>query len=383
MVFDLVTQPWLPVIAAAGSSRRVVLGELLATGAGQDLRAFAGEPPVAVTLLRLGVAILHDALGGPRTDDEWSRWWRDGSWPTAPVADYLAAHQARFDLFGDDPFGQDIRLADRPRKSIAEMLPHRASGENAVWWSHNTSARGDAPLCLAAAEAACWLLAEHQFSRCGVFASVAGRKVIAVQPPLTNRAITYPVADTLAETLLLNPSVYQPHPDDRPPWRCDSPVIAGPPTGRVSLLTWQTRNLLLFADGHAAAAGGCGDTGTDVTVTECVRAAEDSIDCTVDVATLETLDPHPAFRTTADGRRVPVVLRPGRGGVADGPGCAVRHLYSRVRDRRGPPPRRRGNEPNKAVLGQKQRPSPRWRGDEPEEHQARMRQLMSAPRARG
>lgn len=292
---NLGTDPWLPVVTVAGQPARMSLRDLLASAEARQVRALGGDPPVAVAALRLLLAILHDALAGPSTDEVWARWWRAGSWPTATVAAYLDQHQHRFNLFDDEhPFGQDQRVTDLPRKSVAELLPHRASGNNPVLWSHNTGLEGGAPLLLSPADAACWLLADHQFSRAGMFPTVTRGRLSAPQGLLTNRAVTYPVGATLVETVLLNLVTYTARPDDVPPWRRDTVVVAGPPPGLVSLLSWQTRNIILF--------GGA-------VVDACVRVVE-AVDYTVSVQTLERLDPHLAFRTTMLGDRAAVVYDP-------------------------------------------------------------------------
>ncbi len=294
MHFNLVREPWIPVETGGGTTR-ASLWDLLATPQPQALTALAGDPPVAVALLRLLAAIIHDATRGPVGDGQWAQWWSAGQWPTDVLARYLTTHESRFDLFGEQPFGQDPRLAERPAKTIAELLPHRASGNNPVLWSHNTSPTGDAPLRLSPADAACWLLAEQQFSRCGIFPTVRGGKRSAAQPVLTNRAVTYPVGVTVAQTLLLNLVTYRSSSRDEPPWRRDEPVIPGPPAGLVQLLTWQTRNILLTP----------GDP-----VTACARTVEDEVNYAVSVDALERLDPHLSFRDTKDGLRVAVVYDP-------------------------------------------------------------------------
>jgi CRISPR type I-E-associated protein CasA/Cse1 len=299
--FNLVVDSWVPVLRADGTAARASLRDILAGGSAAPLRALAGDPPVAVAVLRLVIAVLHDALGGPGDDDTWASWWRAGSWPTAVVDAYLRHHQDRFVLFSDPGsgvvgFGQDPRVIGGRRRSIAELMPHRASGKNPVLWSHNTGLDGTRPLRVSAADAACWLIAEHQFSRAGMFPTVRGAQMSATQPPLTNRAVTYPVGASLTRTLLLNLTTYTPRAGDVPPWRRTAAVIAGPPAGLVSLLTWQTRCLAIFDDG-------------DAHVREAVRAGAD-VDTAVSVDVLEALDPHLSFRTTRQGLRVPVVYDP-------------------------------------------------------------------------
>jgi CRISPR type I-E-associated protein CasA/Cse1 len=246
--------------------------------------ALAGEPPVRVGVMRLMLAILHDALQGPADDEVWASWWVNRSWPTAPVLKYLDQHAARMRLFDPvRPFMQTRGVENMPRKSVADLVIHRPSGNNPVWLSHNTGLNGPAPLALSPAEAAGWVVATHQFSRCGLFPGPSGR-ASATQAALTNRHTAFPSGRTLAETLLLNLTCYTPALGDVPPWRASSSsaaLVSSPPAGLVQLLTWQTRLLLLEPAKK---------------VTECVQAADTAIPTDIAADVLRGLDPHLAFR---------------------------------------------------------------------------------------
>jgi CRISPR system Cascade subunit CasA len=133
--YDLVANPWIPVIGLDGTPDRVGLAEL-ARRAG-SLRAFGGPPPVRVAVLRLVVAMLRDCLGtDPVAPDRRAWWWDRGVLPHEEFADYLRAYAARLRLFDDErPFLQDPRLrGDRTTiKSVAELAPHLPKGNNATW----------------------------------------------------------------------------------------------------------------------------------------------------------------------------------------------------------------------------------------------------------
>lgn len=293
-LFDVTVKPW---IAAAGKGNRpetLSLRDIL-TDPHRATIALAGEPPVRVGILRLMLAILHDALQGPPDDETWAQWWNAKAWPVEPVDAYLKTHAARMRLFDPDlPFMQTVTVDRMPRKSVSDLVIHRPSGNNPVWLSHNTGLSGPNPLKLTPGEAAGWIIASHQFSRCGLFPGPNGR-ASATQAVLTNRHISLPAGRTLTETLLLNLTCYTPDPFDVPPWRtsASAPALAAsPPNGLVQLLSWKTRLILLEPAAE---------------ITECVHAADPSIPTDINPKLLLDLDPHLSFR---EDRKDPSIIWP-------------------------------------------------------------------------
>jgi CRISPR type I-E-associated protein CasA/Cse1 len=293
-LFDLTVMPWISVVTDGHRRELLSLRQILAEPH-RNVLALAGEPPVRVAVMRLLLAILHDALQGPVDDQVWASWWAGRAWPVAPVQDYLSAHAARMRLFDPElPFMQTRSVEGMPRKSVADLVTHRPSGNNPVWLSHNTGLDGPAPLALTPAEAAGWVVAAHQFARCGLFPGPSGRGS-ATQAVLTNRHTTLPAGRSLTETLLLNLTCYSPSVYDVPAWRVSAsaaPLAAGPPAGLVALLAWRTRLILV-------------EPGTRVT--ECVHAADPSVPTDISPALLAGLDPHLSFRPD---RKQPDVLHP-------------------------------------------------------------------------
>lgn len=283
--YDLLTQPWIPVIASDGMSRRVGLADLLRDAA--SLHAVAGVPPVRVAVLRLAVAVLRDALGQGAIDEAWWRAsWKAGELPHDAVADYLSRHHDRFDLFSrTHPFLQDPALqGDRTAvRSVAELTPHLPKGNNATLIHRTTDLHGPNPVRFDFADAACWLVSLHAHVRPG---STAARhaappgRVSGRAGPLLGRLLAVPDCENLARTLLLNLPRAAREPFDLPAYRAPEPVRVGDDAcGPVSLLTWTSRHVLLLPDDGA-------------TVTAVKLAADEYPDPLVPRGTQASHDPH-------------------------------------------------------------------------------------------
>ena len=75
--FDLTCRPWLPVLRDDGSEDELSLVEVFAQA--DRLRRLVGDVPTQeFALLRLLLAILHDAVEGPGDLDHWQQLWEDG-----------------------------------------------------------------------------------------------------------------------------------------------------------------------------------------------------------------------------------------------------------------------------------------------------------------
>ncbi|MGO4758147.1 type I-E CRISPR-associated protein Cse1/CasA, partial [Streptomyces sp. 2MCAF27] len=94
--FDLVSRPWLPVQGLDGTTTELSLRDVFAQAG--DLRRLVGDVPTQeFALLRLILAVLHDAVDGPEDVDVWEKLWEAND-PFAAVPDYLERHRQRFDL---------------------------------------------------------------------------------------------------------------------------------------------------------------------------------------------------------------------------------------------------------------------------------------------
>lgn len=264
--FDLTARPWLPVLRRDGREDEVSLLEVFREAA--DIRRLVGDVPTQdFALLRLLLAILHDAVEGPEDAEAWRELWEDGL-PLADIAGYLARHRHRFDLLHPEtPFFQvpDLHTAKHDVSSLDRIVADVPNGERFF----TMRARGASRLPFA--EAARWVVHAHAFDPSGI-------KSGAVGDPRVKGGRGYPqgtgwagslggicvTGDDLRETLLLNlvaadTGMLVVGEDDRPAWRRPQPGAAplrnaemrDRPSGLRDLYTWQSRRLRLHHDGES------------------------------------------------------------------------------------------------------------------------------------
>ncbi|MEE1753541.1 type I-E CRISPR-associated protein Cse1/CasA [Streptomyces sp. SP18CS02] len=266
--FDLVNRPWLPVRFRDGREGELSLLEVFDQA--RDIRRIVGDLPTQdFALLRLLLAILHDALGGPEarapapTDiDAWEELWLAEA-PFSPVADYFLRHRESFDLLHPErPFFQvaGLRTAKDEVFSLNRLVADVPNGDPFF------SMRMPGADRLGFAEAARWLVHAQAFDPSGI-------KSGAVGDPRVKAGKGYPQGvgwagnlggvlaegDTLHETLLLNlMAADTAHVRfatvDRPAWRApdcgpaEAADLAGRPYGLRDLYTWQSRRIRLHHD---------------------------------------------------------------------------------------------------------------------------------------
>ncbi|MFF7081754.1 type I-E CRISPR-associated protein Cse1/CasA [Streptomyces lavendulae] len=260
--FDLVTRPWLPVQLRDGSSAELSLKEVFARAA--EIRRLVGDVPTQeFALMRLLLAILHDAVDGPEDADAWED-LQQSPQPFAAVGPYLDRHRDRFDLLHpDQPFFQvaDLRTQKDEVASLSRIVADVPNGDPFFTMRQPGVDR------LTFAEAARWLVHAHAFDTSGI-------KSGAVGDPRVKGGKGYPQGvgsagslggvfaegDDLHQTLLLNLVASQSlgtAEDDRPAWRraqCGPGIqddLTTRPTGPRDLYTWQSRRIRLHHDSRA------------------------------------------------------------------------------------------------------------------------------------
>ncbi|MFF9345398.1 type I-E CRISPR-associated protein Cse1/CasA [Streptomyces sp. NPDC014773] len=256
--FDLTQQPWIGVLRSDGTQEELSLREVFAQAG--DVRRLTGDLPTQeFALLRLLLAIAHDALAGPQDIEHWARLWGDPHC-FAPVAGYLGDHRSRFDLLDEKtPFFQTAGLRTEKNEvaSLNRIVADVPNGEPFF------SARLPAVGRLGFAEAARWVVHTHAYDTSGIKSAMVGdprAKGGKVYPLgvgwLGNLGGVFAEGRNLRETLLLN-LVAADAVDfdakgrrDLPAWRREH----GPrgaerhPDGLCDLYTWQSRRLRLHAD---------------------------------------------------------------------------------------------------------------------------------------
>jgi CRISPR system Cascade subunit CasA len=257
--FDLLDDPWVPCVHRKGGQLRE-LGLRDVFRRADEIREITDASPlVTISLYRLLLAILHRALDGPQTAEEWTNLWTHG-WNEQRIDSYLQQWRHRFDLFDPErPFYQTSEIEYDYEISIAETIHGFTLGNYSTLFDHHVA---NNPPALSPAQAARYLVAFQNFAPGGLisFRSKHGEPAnpykYAKAGLLTKAAVSLVKGNTLRETMILNLNRYsrsdgEPfsfgEEDDRPAWERDKPALAVDrrPTGYVDLLTWQGRRMRL------------------------------------------------------------------------------------------------------------------------------------------
>ncbi|WNI23811.1 type I-E CRISPR-associated protein Cse1/CasA [Streptomyces sp. ITFR-16] len=261
--FDLVSRPWLPVQRTDGTADELSLLDVFSRAT--TVRRLVGDVPTQeFALLRLLLAILHDAVDGPEDVDDWAELWEsEDAFEAVPA--YLERHRARFDLLHPQtPFFQVAGLHTEKQEisSLNRIVADVPNG--APFFSMRVPGAGR----LGFAEAARWLVHTHAFDTSGIKSGMVGDDRVKggrVYPQGVGWAgnLGGVVAEgaNLRETLLLNlvapdNNTLRFRDGDTPAWRreplgpgADSALnLAARPTGPRDLYTWQSRRVLLHHD---------------------------------------------------------------------------------------------------------------------------------------
>ncbi|MEV0633809.1 type I-E CRISPR-associated protein Cse1/CasA [Streptomyces sp. NPDC050619] len=260
LAFDLTSQPWIPVLRLDGSPDELSLRAVFEQA--HELRRLVGDLPTQeFALLRLLLAVAHDAFDGPRDTEHWADLWADDECFTR-VGPYLDEHRARFDLLHPNaPFYQvaQLRTAKDEVFSLNRIVADVPNGDPFF------SSRLPSVERLDFAEAARWVVHAHAYDTSGIKSGAVGddrAKGGKVYPLGVGWAGAlggvFAEGDNLRETLLLNLVAADTDGlrfggDDRPAWRrepCGSGVQAKGrrPSGVRDLYTWQTRRVRLHFD---------------------------------------------------------------------------------------------------------------------------------------
>ncbi|MEV4096578.1 type I-E CRISPR-associated protein Cse1/CasA [Streptosporangium saharense] len=262
--FDLTRERWLPVRRSDGSPDVLSLRDVFVQAA--DLQRIVGDVPTQeFALLRLLLAILHDAIDGPKEIEDWQELWDDGL-PVDRITKYLDEHGDSFDLLHPErPFFQTAGLSavSGEVSALDRLVADVPNGR------HFFTMRARGVDRLDFAEAARWLVHAHAFDTSGIKTGVKGDDRVKggkVYPQGVAWAGTLggvlAEEDRLAETLLLNlvafdtPGLRVNVHDDMPAWRrgpskpgqLEAKELSTRPAGLRDLYTWQSRRVRLSFD---------------------------------------------------------------------------------------------------------------------------------------
>lgn len=268
--FDVMVEPWIPVVPLDGSAPRDVSIVDVLTRGRTYRRIVCETPTMTAALHRLLLAVIHRAYRGPEDLDAWSALWKaEPGLPAEPLMDYHQRFAGRFDLLDERrPFLQCPSLRGGERKSIATLVAFRSTGQHRTLFDHTRDS--DSPR-LGLAEAARWLVTIQLYDTGGMKADPRSGAPAAEKKSAVGKDSLAPHGNhfgcvlvegaNLHETLLLNTLRYDPEdgkphttttPADRPVWEASEALGLGHVSreafGWTDLLTWQGRRVLLFLD---------------------------------------------------------------------------------------------------------------------------------------
>jgi len=263
VAFNLIDEPWIAVLDRDGHVVELSLSEVFARA--ESLEQIVGEVPTQqFAILRLLLAILHRATGGPKDLTAWVALSQDWTLAARLATDYLERFHERFDLrHPSEPFFQvaDLRTEKGEVSGLEKLIADVPNGS-----PYFTTRLGRGLARIGWAEAARWLVHVQAFDPSGIRSGAVG-------DPRVNGGKGYPigpawagqlggislVGEHLAETLVLNLVVpdmvdIETSAGDLPPWerahldQCADESHGGEPRGLVDLYTWQSRRVRLSGD---------------------------------------------------------------------------------------------------------------------------------------
>jgi len=261
--FNLIDQPWILARDPAGQIQELSIRQVLHRA--HELPEVVGDLPTQTfAITRLLLAILHRAVGGPESRQDWAKLWQQHQLPLERIDRYLDSVHHRFDLLHpDEPFYQVANLHTQKGESfgLERLIADAPTGR-----PYLTMRLSPSYAAISLAEAARWLVHCQAFDPSGI-------KSGAVGDDRVKGGKGYPIgvawagaiggvlalSSDLRKTLLLNliAADFDIEVDldrDLPPW--ERPQLGAaqeiedrPPRGPVDLLTWQSRRIRLFHDG--------------------------------------------------------------------------------------------------------------------------------------
>ena len=164
--YNLVDEPWIPVLMRDGTNRSVSLGEIFADTEG-SIADLALNPYERVAVFRLLLCIAQAALGPERLKDESA--WLAARPTVGPIAsEYLKKWHDRFFLYGPHAFLQPscLALAKADGATPCDKLVFRlASGNKSTLFDHGAATDANR---LSDAELALGFLVYQNFSAGGL-----------------------------------------------------------------------------------------------------------------------------------------------------------------------------------------------------------------------
>ncbi len=263
--FDLIKEPWIPVVTSTGEARTMGLRDVLVRS--HALRELADASPLTTfAIYRLLLALIHSVLRGPTTTAEWKSLWSSERFDAKKIDSYFAQWGDRFDLFHPKyPFmqiaGFETVKGETPVSApVIRLLLEVASGNNATLFDHTTELEGRsldaATAARALVTAQAWGLGGGQ----GPTSRNFGKHPYMAHAPCVGAVCTLVWGPTLFKTLCANLArlggdvPFSSDAEDCPTWEraTPRPPKAAVPTGYLEYLTWQARHVRLLPSSDGA-----------------------------------------------------------------------------------------------------------------------------------
>lgn len=276
--FNLIDDPWIPVVRDDGSSEVLSIGQTFVE-APRISRVVGDIPQQSALMLRVMEAILYrayfcaygDVWNHTKMLELWINIWEAESFDQEVLAKYFAKHHERFSLFGETPFMQVPGLIydskDKEFDRVSEMVMDVPKPDKFLFSMRASSASNR----LSFGESARWLLCAQYYGCSGIKTPVVGNTHVnkgKVYPPKGLPGIgwsgsigtVYVEGKSLFETLMLNFVMFDEDPrhgdcfgiqEDMPSWEKDIPPVDDAtfaPAGPASLFTVLDRRMRLVAD---------------------------------------------------------------------------------------------------------------------------------------
>ena len=206
--YNLIDEPWIPVLMKSGGNRTVSLGEVFGDNSG-DIADLALNPYERVAVFRLLLCIAQAALGSGRLKDE-TAWLaiKDDVGPFSMA--YLKKWHDRFFLYGSQAFLQPDCIAyakSEGSSSCDKLILHLATGNNSTLYDHEAVGGSR---CLSDARLALGLLVYQNFSSGGlsgqcIWDGILTRKQIQAAP-CRERSMLFSIVlgSSILDTIWLN-----------------------------------------------------------------------------------------------------------------------------------------------------------------------------------
>ncbi|MCE1190379.1 MAG: type I-E CRISPR-associated protein Cse1/CasA [Ignavibacteria bacterium] len=190
--FNLIYEPCIPVTFANGKVTRVGLQELLIQA--HKIENVCHDSPLVVTsVYRLALALIF-RIFPLENYEEWGNLWQKKNFDAVKIEEYFSQWKTRFNLFDDQfPFYQTPGLPENEKKTINNLILHKAAGSSVTFFDHSTD---DQLANLTPEDAFLYLLTNQTYALSG------GRGYSPSR--LNNGVACYLTGGNLFETLVLN-----------------------------------------------------------------------------------------------------------------------------------------------------------------------------------